>query len=308
MIAIDLGSNTIRVVKWDCKENKKIAEFEKIIKTADKLVETKEISPEAVERIIEAINEAKEKIGFDDKIIAVATEALRAAKNKDEVIKKIKEFTGVEFKIISSQEEAKYVALAVENCLEKCGYDGRNFFLVDIGGGSTELILKHKNDLVSKSYKIGIVTLTQKHKTPEAIKLAVKKEVAKFKDFIDFVFNAYKKPKIFAASSGTPTTIAALKKGMSYKTYDPEKINGTVITPEDLDYWMEKLLKMEMKKREELVGVGRGDLIVSGIMIFKEIFKITKYKECIVCDDGVREGVAIEACKIGYNFSKKGDI
>ena len=139
MIAIDLGSNTIRVVKWDCKENKKIAEFEKIIKTADKLVETKEISPEAVERIIEAINEAKEKIGFDDKIIAVATEALRAAKNKDEVIKKIKESTGVEFKIISSQEEAKYVAIAVENCLEKCGYDSRNFFLVDIGGGVPSL-------------------------------------------------------------------------------------------------------------------------------------------------------------------------
>ena len=65
---------------------------------------------------------------------------------------------------------------------------------------------------------------------------------------------------------------------MNYKTYDPKRVNGTIITPEDLDYWMDKLLKMEMKKREELVGVGRGDLIVSGIMIFKEIFKITKYK------------------------------
>jgi len=54
MIAIDLGSNTIRIVKWDCKENKKVAEFEKIIKTADKLVETGEISEDAVKRIIDA--------------------------------------------------------------------------------------------------------------------------------------------------------------------------------------------------------------------------------------------------------------
>jgi len=54
---------------------------------------------------------------------------------------------------------------------------------------------------------------------------------------------------------------------------------------------------MEMKKREELVGVGRGDLIISGIYIFKEIFKLAKYKECIVCDDGLREGVAIEECE-----------
>jgi len=297
MIAIDLGSNTIRIVKWDCEKNEKVAEYEKIIKTADNLVNTKEISKEAVERIIEAINEAKEKIGFDDEIAAVATAAFRMAKNADEVIKEIKEKTGVEFRVITPDEEARYVTLAVENCLEKCGYDARNFFLVDIGGGSTELILKHKNNIVSKSYKIGIVMLTQKYKTPEAIKLAVKKEVAKFKDFVDFVFNAYKKPKIFTASSGTPTTIAALKLGMNYKTYDPKRVNGTIVTPDDLDYWMDKLLKMEMKKREELVGVGRGDLIVSGIMIFKEIFKITKYKECIVCDDGVREGVAIEACK-----------
>ena len=67
---------------------------------------------------------------------------------------------------------------------------------------------------------------------------------------------------------------------------------------EDLDFWAEKLMKMEMKKREELVGVGRGDLIITGIYIFREIFKLTKYKECVVCDDGVREGVAISECRI----------
>jgi exopolyphosphatase/guanosine-5'-triphosphate,3'-diphosphate pyrophosphatase len=99
------------------------------------------------------------------------------------------------------------------------------------------------------------------------------------------------------ASSGTPTTIAALKLGMNYKTYNPQRINGTKITIEDLDFWAEKLMKMEMKKREELVGVGRGDLIISGIYIFKEIFKLAKYRECIVCDDGIREGVAISECK-----------
>ncbi|WP_456488066.1 Ppx/GppA phosphatase family protein [Caminibacter pacificus] len=297
MIAIDLGSNTIRIVKWDCKTNEKIAEFEKIIKTADKLIQTKVISDEAIERIIQAINEAKEKIDFNDKIVAVATEALRLAKNANEVIKKVKEATGVEFRVITPEEEATFTTIAVENCLNKCGYEAKEFFLVDIGGGSTELILKHKDTILSQSYKIGIVTFTQKYKTPDAIKFAVKKEVAKFKDFIDLAFNTYRKPKIFTASSGTPTSIAALKKGMNYKTYDPKRINGTIVTPEDLDYWLEKLMKMEMKKREELVGVGRGDLIVSGIMIFREIFKITKYKECVVCDDGVREGVAISACK-----------
>ncbi len=299
MIGIDLGSNTVRIVKIDCNSGKKIAEYEKIVRTADKLVQTGKISDEAIERIINAINEAKEKIDFNDEINAVATEALRRAKNSDEVIKKIKEATGVEFKIITPEEEATFTALAVENCLEnRCETDARSFFLVDIGGGSTELILKHKDTIISQSFPLGIVTFTQKYKTPEAIKYAVKKEAKKFKDFIDVAFSAYKKPKIFAASSGTPTSIAALKKGLNYNTYNPEVVNCTKVDEKDLDFWLDKLMKMEMKKREELVGVGRGDLIFTGIYIFKEIFKITKYEDCIVCDDGVREGAAISGCKM----------
>ena len=298
MIGIDLGSNTIRIVKIDCETGKKQAEFEKIVRTADNLVKTKIISEDAIKRIIDAINEAKNKIDFNDKVNAVATEALRRAKNSQEVIKKIKEATNIEFKVISPEEEATLTAFAVENCLnKKCEVDAKSFFLVDIGGGSTELILKHKDVVISESFPLGIVTFTQKYKTPDAIKFAIKKEAKKFKDFIDLAFNTYKKPKVFAASSGTPTSIAALKHGLNYYTYKPEIVNCTKVSIEDLDFWLDKLMKMEMKKREELVGVGRGDLIFTGIYIFKEIFKLTKYEECIVCDDGVREGAALIECK-----------
>ena len=298
MIGIDLGSNTLRVVKIDCKSGKKLSEFEKIVKTADKLIKEKVISQEAIQRVIDALNEAKTQIDFNDEINAVATEALRKAKNQKEVIEKIKEATGVEFRVISSEEEATLTTLAVENCLKSnCEIDAKSFFLVDIGGGSTELIVKHKNNIVSESFKMGIVTFSQKYKTPEAIKYAVKKEAKKFKEFLDFAFSAYKKPKLFVASSGTPTSIAALKKGLTYKTYNPLIVNCTKVNVNDLDLWLDKLMKMELKKREELVGVGRGDLIFTGIYIFKEIFKIAKYEECIVCDDGVREGAAIKGCK-----------
>jgi exopolyphosphatase/guanosine-5'-triphosphate,3'-diphosphate pyrophosphatase len=296
VIAIDLGSNTIRAIKYNCATNEKLDEFERIVKTADKLVETGRITDEAIERIIESILDIKKRFG-EDKIKAVATEALRSAKNADDVLRRIKEKTGIEFEIISPYYEAKYTAIAVENCLAKCGFESNRFFLVDIGGGSTELILKNKENIMSESFKFGIVTFTQRYKTIDAIKIAVKKKAKVFKDFIDLAFSTYKKPKIFAASSGTPTSIAALKKGMNYHTYDPKKVNGTIITMDDLDYWAEKLLKMEMKKREELVGVGRGDLIITGIYIFREIFKLTKYRECVVCDDGLREGVAISECK-----------
>jgi len=300
VIAIDLGSNTIRAVKYDCATNTKIDEFERIVKTADKLVKTEGITDEVVERIINALNDMKVRFNIkeNEKIKAVATEALRSAKNSDDVLKKINDKTGILFEVISAQDEANFTAAAVEKCLEKKGFENpSHFLLVDIGGGSTEVSVKNKENILSESFRLGIVTITQRHKTPEAIKYAVKKKSREIKNFLDFAFNTLRRPKIFVASSGTPTTIAALKLGMNYSNYDGSRVNGAKITVEDLDFWAEKLMKMEMKKREELVGVGRGDLIISGIYIFKEIFKISKFRECIVCDDGLREGVAITECQ-----------
>ena len=158
MVAIDLGSNTIRMIEYDCDKKEVLNSFEKIVKTADKLVDSGVISDETIDRIVKAIEEAKEKLNFTD-VVAVTTEALRQAKNKDEVLKIVKEKTGVEFKIISADEEAYYTTIATEEVIAK-RYRYKNMFLVDIGGGSTELILKNKKELISESFQIGIVTIS----------------------------------------------------------------------------------------------------------------------------------------------------
>jgi exopolyphosphatase/guanosine-5'-triphosphate,3'-diphosphate pyrophosphatase len=293
MVAIDLGSNTIRIVEYDCTSKTTLNSYEKIVRTADGLVNTQEISDEAIERIISALNEAKEKINFED-VVAITTEAIRQAKNKDAVIQKIKEATNVEFKIVSPDEEAYYTTLAVEDFL-KSKYQYKAMFLADIGGGSTELIIKTKKELISESFKVGIVTVSQKYKSIEALEYGIKQDVKPFKEFIKFTKMSYR-PDIFVASSGTPTTIAALKVGLDYSTYDPQKVNGVELSVDDLDEWMDTLLKMETRHREKLVGVGRGDLIVSGIMIFKELFLMSGFDKCIVVDNGVREGIALDYC------------
>ena len=140
MIAIDLGSNTIRAIKYDCATNTKLDEFERIVKTADKLVKTKGITDEAIERIIDALEDIKKRFDIkeNEKIVAVATEAIRSAKNKEYVLEKIKNKTGIEFSVIFPEEEANFVAVAVEKCLQKCDIANYNHFsLEDIGGGST---------------------------------------------------------------------------------------------------------------------------------------------------------------------------
>jgi exopolyphosphatase/guanosine-5'-triphosphate,3'-diphosphate pyrophosphatase len=102
---------------------------------------------------------------------------------------------------------------------------------------------------------------------------------------------------MLCATAGTPTTLAAINMGMDYEHYDGEAVNGEVLRMDDVDKIYSKLLKVSMNDRARLVGVGRADLIMTGIVIFKEIFEASGLHECIVFDDGLREGVAIAKCR-----------
>ena len=80
MIAIDLGSNTLRVLQYDCKSGKQKAVFEKVVKTADGLAEHGIINNDTVKRVVAAIKKAQEQIDFSTSPIkAVTTEAIRRA-------------------------------------------------------------------------------------------------------------------------------------------------------------------------------------------------------------------------------------
>jgi len=297
MVSIDLGSNTIRGIEIECDTLKKVAEYEKIVKTADNLHKTGRISGEAINRIIDAINEIRNHLNLKSGIKAVTTEAVRRAENGLDVINLIKKATGVEFQIIDGQKEAFYTLLAVINRLKKLNLKAKSFILVDIGGGSTELIFFNDNKVNAKSFPIGIVTIAQKYKTKDNIIENLPSEMDVIKYFIDEYYKVAEKPDIFISTAGTPTTVAAMKLGMNYKTYDAERINGVFLQKEDLKEQMERLLSLDEKSRQELVGVGREDLIVAGILIFRYLYELLGFNKACVVDDGLREGVAIAECK-----------
>lgn len=297
MIAIDLGSNTLRVVQFDCESKKSVAAYEKIVKTADGLAQSGAISPEATGRVIDAINEAKTKIDFSkDTIRAVATEALRSASNKEEVIAKIKEKAGIAFEVISGDEEAALTLLAVKKRFESLKRTSERFVVADIGGGSTELIFNYSNQVFAKSFPLGIVTVAQSYDTLEEIGSVLPGLMLQMKLFCDEIFAAYGKTEMFAATAGTPTTVAAMKHNQSYATYDSQKINGTMLQKKELDFFLHQLLAMPFEQREYIAGTGRSDLIAAGILIFKQLYTLLEFEECVVIDDGLREGVALQMC------------
>ncbi len=297
MIAIDLGSNTLRVLEYDCTAGAQIAEYEKTVKTADGLAQYGIINNDAVKRVISAIQEAQEQIDFSSSIVrAVTTEAVRRAVNSDEVLSQIKKETGVHFQIISGEEEARLTLLAVKHRLSTLQYASDSFVLIDIGGGSTELIFHYGNETVFKSFPLGIVTIAQTHETLENIEKVLHEEMAEMKIFCDQIYKKKGKVHTFVATAGTPTTVAAMKLGQNYETYDASKINGTSLDVGELDIYLKQLLAMPFEKREIAVGTGRSDLIAAGILIYKQLFRLLGFERCVVIDDGLREGVAIEAC------------
>lgn len=294
VIAIDLGSNTLRVLQYECSSGKRLAEYEKIVRTADSLHSKGIVDESALDAILSGLKEAQKKIDFSGcKIRAVTTEALRTAKNAQEVMAIIKKSSSISFEVIAPEMEATLTLNAVKSRLEILGIE-QNFVLVDIGGGSTELSFYLNGRIVTQSFRLGIVTVANESSSLDEIKEIV---APKAKEIAEFAKEYLGEDLLFVATAGTPTTIAAMKLGMNYKTYNPDKINGVQLRREELDYYLIKLLDMSKSQREIAVGVGRDDLIVAGIIIFEEIYKILDKDEAIIIDDGLREGVALSLCK-----------
>ena len=300
VVAIDLGSNTCRAIEYDCETGTFGREFERIVKTADRMHETGRIDAGAVERVVDALRAADEL--FDLKKTpyhAVTTAAMRMAQNSDEVLARIAEETGIGFEIIDADKEAFYTLTGVRARLAQLGMETESLCMIDIGGGSTEVIFYENGRSVSKSFPIGIVTVAQQCSDPDEIRTFVQQRLLReVYIFVDtYIITRGGRPRTFVTTAGTPTTIAAFLQGMTYDSYDPAKINGYRLTKPACEQALQALLEMDEMERKLYVGVGREALIVAGVVIVELFYEVLDYNTSVVIDDGVREGVAIAYCE-----------
>jgi len=292
IISIDLGSNSFRVLKYDGKNHKILDEYHQVVGLADGLVKSGIISKEAQKRVVNALKTASQKLDFDTKdAICVTTEAMRKAKNSKEVLEYLKEQTNANFNIISSNEEARLILLAVKYALKRENIKTNKFMLLDIGGGSTELVINKDEEFFSKSFDFGVVTISQniQNSSLEDDLNARKLELKEFLSKIEFDLKDF----LFIATAGTPTTLAALKLGIDYFNYDKSLVNGTKIYYKDLEDSLNLLKTKSLEEATKLVGKGRIEFMEVGIYIYKMFFEALDKDVSIVFDDGLREGVAI---------------
>ena len=298
MIAIDLGSNTLRVIEYDGECWGK--SFEKIVRTAEGLNQTNKIGIFALERILNGLDEAKKNIDFKGHVVvAITTAAMRIAENSEEILDEIRQKSGIKFSIIDGEEEARLTLMAVQNRLRAVNLSCDELLLVDIGGGSTEVVVVSNNKAASKSFPLGIVTLSERSQTKDIMN----HELEFFRKNITLYIQSLaleSSPKTLVLTAGTPTTIAAYLLGMDYQTYDANRINGSFLKRSDCIRVLDELLEMDETMRARYVGVGREQLIIVGIHIVEMMFDALGFNNAIVIDDGLREGVALE-----YFNSKK---
>lgn len=292
MIAIDLGSNTIRFIEHDGVRWGK--SYEKIVRAAESLHATNMICDNAVSRICLAIEEAQSKLDFlEQDVVAVTTAALRMASNGVDVIAEIFKRTGVKFTIIDGTREAELTLLAVKNRLQQLKINSDQFCLADIGGGSSELIYYNHSKLDSISLPIGIVTMSEEAILTNNLQQLLSNFEDKIHVFHDSLGKDVQNFRL-VLTSGTPTTIAAYRMGMNYTNYDANQINGSRLTLTDCQQTYLELMDMNESTRAMYVGVGREILIATGILMVESLFKSLNTDEAIIVDDGLREGVALD--------------
>ncbi|MDE5592187.1 MAG: phosphatase [Helicobacter sp.] len=275
-----------------------LAQYEKIVRTAEGLEKNKEICQEALMRIIQAIKEAKEilKLDLEDEIIALSTQALREAKNRDYILQAIKESTQISFRVISEKEESFITSLAPKIEVKRISqsvfkYCQDCFLLIDMGGGSSEFVFCQDQRIFAKSFKIGIVR--SKDKYGNIVNLwKHKKEI--IAPILEFILESFKKGidgKFLVANSGTPTSVCVMKFGLEF--YEHQKYHGIELKRSDFQEQLERFLHLPYEEKISLFGIFQIDVIPFGISLFLMFMEALKFEEVLVIDKGLREGAVI---------------
>ncbi len=304
--AIDLGSNSFHIIVVEI--NPETQSF----KVLDRLRETvrlgtfhepdNELSEEDTKRGFETLKRFKKLAEGHHitEIFASATSAIREAVNGREWLLKIRNELGIDAHVISGVEEARLIYLGVLSATE---LQGRRIGIVDIGGGSTELIAGDEQFIYHlSSSKVGAVRLTEKYLIDE-IDLPQKIEFmenhiegllsSKIQDIDDagrFDF--------LIGTSGTIQNIANIDYRLN-NFVDSESIptlNQHKITFESVNSILEKMMATPKEKRASAFDISknRGEIILAGCVILRTIMKNLKVSEIFYCDRALREGLIVD--------------
>ncbi|NJL46640.1 MAG: Ppx/GppA family phosphatase [Leptolyngbyaceae cyanobacterium SM2_5_2] len=306
LAAIDVGTNSIHMVvvkiQPDLPAFSIIDREKETVRLGNFDESTKELTQEAIDRAVAALRRCCDIAASlqAEEIIAVATSAVREASNGQAFIERVYQEVGLVVNLISGTEEARRIYLGVLSGME---FNGQPHAIIDIGGGSTELVLgTGEPHRYLSSTKVGAVRLTAQFITSNPISdLEFTALRAYVRGMLELPVRelrqqlAPNEPMRLIGTSGTIECLAALT---AYKRLNlvPEPLNGYQITYEDLSKLVEELRRATFTERLAMPEMSprRAEIIVAGAVILHEAMGLLNANSITICERALREGVVVD--------------
>ena len=296
--AIDIGTNSVLMLLSRAAGAGRfvtVSDRAEVTRLGEGLDRSGILSPQAIERTLATLGRfAAEAHGYEAKMVAVGTSALRDASNASELLEPAGRILGVDIQVITGEREA---VLAFRGALLGLDLDQAEVTVVDVGGGSVE-VTQGTGDRLAKSasIRLGAVRLLERC-NPGSPATAEQLAAMQARAAADLDRSRIAIRGQLIAVGGTATTAAAVLEGLG--VYDPDRIHGRRTTREELEGLLIRLAGMPLEERNGLKGLqkGREDVIVPGIVILHEVLRIAGSGFLSISTGGIRVALTAEASR-----------
>ncbi len=306
--AIDCGTNSLRLLVADLDRSRAgaLVDVERrmeVVRLGEGVDESGAFTGAALERTLAATQRCAASIANlgAQRVRFVATSASRDASNADLLRNGVRERLGVEAEVVTGVEEAELSFAGATSGLEG-GAGGVPHLVVDLGGGSTEMVLgvPGEEGLQAVSMDVGSVRLTERHALSDppttaqvgAVRATARAALEAAADAVPL-----SDVGVLVGVAGTVTTVAA--HALRLRAYDPERLHGAVLSVPDLLAACEDLARMTRAQRAELpyLHPGRVDVVGAGALLWAEVLgavqRASGLEEVSISEHDILDGIAL---------------
>ncbi len=298
--AIDCGTNSTRLLIVGA-DGATLERHARITRLGEGVDATRKLSANAIDRTVEVLGDFRRLLDVHHVVRArlVATSATRDAVNAEEFFSAVRRVTGLRPELLNGHEEGRLSFAGATSRLPAEHRVAGPVLVVDIGGGSTELVVgevgAEEHDVSSVSLDIGCVRVTERflcHDPP------LPEELAKARAFVETALtDARSRLSELAAGgvvglAGTVSTLVSLEKGI--EGYRRSQVHHAVMTRTQVQDWLGLLSSEDREARLGRRGMvrGREDVIVGGVLILAAVMDVFDRGFCLASEDDILDGLA----------------
>jgi exopolyphosphatase/guanosine-5'-triphosphate,3'-diphosphate pyrophosphatase len=297
--AIDCGTNSIRLLVADAvgRQLTDVHREMRIVRLGQHVDRTGRLAAEALERTFGALRDYAAQVRElgAERVRMCATSATRDAANRADFVRGCLDIIGVDPEVISGAEEAATSFLGATSTLPRDRFPPP-YLVVDIGGGSTELVLGDETVTESISVDMGCVRLTERRLVGHPPTVV---EVAAAERDIDLLMDRVVDAVDVSAAhtlvglAGSVTTVAAIALGL--RAYDPVAIHQARIPYADVSRVTDDLLRRTPDERLDfpVMHPGRADVIAAGALVLRRIMERVGADAVVASERDILDGIAL---------------